>query len=69
MARVDQFKTVVLDFHGIDKVGQAFADEIFRVYSRGHPDIEIIPKNATPEVQQMIQRARTQWASELPGSI
>ena len=69
MARVDQFKTVVLDFHGIDRVGQAFADEIFRVYSRSHPDIEIIPKNATPEVQQMIQRARTQWASELPGSI
>ena len=31
LARVDRFKVIVLDFDGIHAVGQAFADEAFRV--------------------------------------
>ena len=34
LSRFEDFKTVVLDFEGIDVVGQAFADEIFRVFAR-----------------------------------
>jgi anti-sigma regulatory factor (Ser/Thr protein kinase) len=57
MQRVDRFKTVVLDFDGVEKIGQAFADEIFRVFANAHPEVELIPGHATPEVQQMIRRA------------
>lgn len=57
VARFDGFKTVLLDFTDIDDIGQAFADEVFRVFAMSHPDIEIIPVCATPAVQQMINRA------------
>jgi anti-sigma regulatory factor (Ser/Thr protein kinase) len=57
VARFDGFKTVLLDFTDVDDIGQAFADEIFRVFALSHPDIEIIPVSATPAVQQMINRA------------
>ena len=59
LARIDRFKTVILDFSGIESVGQAFADEIFRVFANAHPGMELIELNACPEVQQMIQRARS----------
>ncbi len=57
MQRVDRFKTVMLDFEGIERIGQAFADEIFRVFANAHPDLELIPCRAATEVQQMIRRA------------
>jgi STAS-like domain of unknown function (DUF4325) len=58
MARVEIFKTVVLDFHEIDKVGQAFADEIFRVFVNRHPDVNVVPIRANINVRRMIRRAR-----------
>lgn len=58
LTRFDRFKVVVLDFSGVETIGQAFADEVFRVFARQHPDIEIAPINATPEVRQMITRAK-----------
>jgi anti-sigma regulatory factor (Ser/Thr protein kinase) len=57
VARFEGFKTVILDFKDIDEIGQAFADEIFRVFRRSHPDIELIELHASPFVQQMINRA------------
>lgn len=57
MQRVDRFRHVMLDFTGVTTIGQAFADEIFRVFAREHPDIEVVPIHALPEVQQMIRRA------------
>jgi hypothetical protein len=32
--RIDGFRTVVLDFKNVNQIGQAFADEIFRVFAR-----------------------------------
>lgn len=58
LARIDRFKTVILDFKGVESIGQAFADEIFRVFAKGHPGIELLEIHASPGVQQMIQRAR-----------
>ncbi len=40
-------------------IGQAFADEIFRVFKTQHPDMELIPLKANKQVQQMIARALT----------
>lgn len=57
LQRVDRFRRVVLDFAGVLWIGQAFADEIFRVFARAHPEVELMPVHADPEVQQMIRRA------------
>lgn len=57
LSRIDKFKLVLLDFNGVDTIGQAFADEIFRVYALEHPGIEIHPINANKDVEQMIVRA------------
>lgn len=57
LARIDRFKVVLFDFSGVDSVGQAFADEIFRVYAKAHPEVDLSPIHATPQVQQMIVRA------------
>ncbi len=67
VARVDQFKTVYFDFEGVETIGQAFADEIFRVFAKSHPQIDVIPINANTEVQGMINAARAHWASEIGG--
>ena len=57
IARFDRFKTVVLNFADVLEIGQAFADEIFRVYTLEHPDIELIPENMTKQVEGMWLRA------------
>ncbi len=56
MARVDRFRTVILDFSDVDMIGQAFADEVFRVFRSEHPDVTVIPINAGSSVQSMIRR-------------
>lgn len=58
LARFERFKVVILDFTGIDEIGQAFADEIFRVYSHQHPEVRIVPANAGPEIKKLIRRAK-----------
>jgi hypothetical protein len=55
--RFERFKKVELDFTGIDEIGQAFADELFRVFARAHPEIRIVPVNTAPAVANMIRRA------------
>lgn len=56
LARVEKFKYVVLNFKGVPEIGQAFADEVFRVYKRTHPEIIIAQINASKAVTAMIQR-------------
>jgi anti-sigma regulatory factor (Ser/Thr protein kinase) len=65
MARVDKFKEVLLDFKGINEIGQAFADEIFRVYRQANPQVNLIPINANEAVKWMINRAATSEKSLL----
>lgn len=57
MARVELFKTVILDFADVPVIGQAFADEVFRVFTREHPGIHIRPIHTNSEVRRMILRA------------
>ena len=54
--RFERFKRVELDFTGIEEIGQAFADEMFRVFATAHPGIRITPINSSPAVAQMIRR-------------
>lgn len=57
LARVELFRTVILDFKEVPTIGQAFADEIFRVFATAHPDIALVPVHANSEVKRMISRA------------
>jgi len=53
--RADKFIEVILDFEGIKFIGQAFADEVFRVFRKQHPEVNIIPINTNKEVEAMIK--------------
>ena len=69
LQRVENFRHVVLDFAEVAGIGQAFADEIFRVFANTHPDVELLHVHAVPEVQQMIRRAevlRDEQGGQLP---
>lgn len=55
LARIDRFRIVILDFKGVETIGQAFADEIFRVFQNQHSDIELVYINANSTVSQMIK--------------
>jgi hypothetical protein len=57
LARVELFKTVILDFDKVPSIGQAFADETFRVFPREHPEVELYAINQNSEVKRMILRA------------
>lgn len=57
LARVDRFKVVMLDFSGVASIGQAFADEVFRVFRAKHPEVQLLPVHASSEVRRMISRA------------
>ena len=57
---LEKFKSIDLDFKDVETIGQAFADEIFRVWQGGHKNIEILINNANENVMFMIQRAQSQ---------
>ncbi len=56
LARIDKFKTVIFDFEGVKQIGQAFADEIFRVFANQHPDIDLLYVKTNDVVTKMIRR-------------
>jgi hypothetical protein len=64
LARVDRFKTVILDFDRVKAIGQAFADEVFRVFASEHPNIELGAIKAIEPVRQMVSRARSALAEQ-----
>jgi len=53
---LEKFKTVILDFDKVPTVGQAFVDEIFRVFKIKYPNIKIIPVNMNKAVEFMVKR-------------
>lgn len=56
--RFEKFKAVVLDFEGVKEIGQAFADEVFRVFQNAHPGTSLVPVNMEPGVESMVSRAK-----------
>jgi len=53
---LEKFKTVILDFDKVPTVGQAFVDEIFRVFKVKYPNIKIIPVTMNKAVEFMVKR-------------
>lgn len=58
LTRFERFKEIVLDFDNVDLIGQAFADEIFRVFVSQNPNIHLIPINTNKQIQKMIAHVK-----------
>ena len=54
---IELFTHVVLDFTGVELVGQGFADELFRVWQSEHPEAELTLTGANRGVALMTSRA------------
>jgi anti-sigma regulatory factor (Ser/Thr protein kinase) len=53
-ARLAQFAEAELDFNGIGDIGYAFADELFRVFQRDNPALQLRPVGMEPRVAAMV---------------
>jgi UTP-glucose-1-phosphate uridylyltransferase len=53
---LEKFKSIILDFDKVPTVGQAFADEIFRVFQQRYRNIKITPINMIEPVKFMVDR-------------
>lgn len=58
LSGLEKFKEVILDFRDVDVVGQAFADEVFRVWVSHHPETRIEVRNASENAEFMIRHVR-----------
>jgi anti-sigma regulatory factor (Ser/Thr protein kinase) len=58
LAGLEKFKTIDLDFKDVKTIGQAFADEIFRIWQAGHKDVKFVTKNANENIMLMIKRTQ-----------
>lgn len=55
--RLAQFRRAELDFSGVEHIGPAFADELFRVIAREQPEVLMVPTGMRPAVQAMARAA------------
>ena len=57
LTNLDKFTNVILDFEDVSMIGQAFADEVFRVFPNKYPHVSIQPINMGEAVKLMVYRA------------
>ena len=57
--RLERFREAVLDFSGIDELGLAFVDELFRVWAGEHPETRLVPIDMSPVIERLVRRAAT----------
>lgn len=55
--RLEEFKFITFDFAGIESIGQGFADEIFRVFWKKYPTLELSWINTNEDIEKMIKLA------------
>src|SRR5450432_1961862 len=55
---LEKFREVLVDFAGVEGVGQGFADEVFRVWAKQHPETRFTAQHMAPAVAFMVERAR-----------
>lgn len=53
---LEKFNYIILDFKGVRLVGQGFVDEIFRIFAKKYPNVNISYINANDDVVFMIER-------------
>ena len=54
---LEKFQKVIFDFKNVETVGQAFADEVFRIWQKKYPQIKIENINCNENIKFMIKRA------------
>ena len=54
----DKFEKVILDFNGVEDIGQGFAHELFFVFENKHPEIKLEVINANDNIKKMINRVK-----------
>lgn len=64
LSGLEKFKLIVMDYDRVPTVGQAFADEIYRVFKNKKPNIEIQSINMNEAVNFMVERARNEAKKE-----
>jgi anti-sigma regulatory factor (Ser/Thr protein kinase) len=69
VSRFERFQRVVLDFTDVTEIGQAFADEVFRVFPLAHPNVTLIDVRANSQVESMIARARAAMHEMTSGDV
>jgi hypothetical protein len=58
LANLEKFRSVVLDFSGVEEIGQGFADEVFRVWEASHPAIKLEAVSMSAPVAFLVRRAK-----------
>ncbi len=56
LTNLEKFKSIIFDFDKVPMIGQAFADEIFRVFHEKHPGIKLQAVSMNDAVRFMIDR-------------
>ena len=51
----EKFEKVILDFSGVDEIGQGFAHELFKVFQKKHPEIKLECTNTNETIDKMIR--------------
>jgi anti-sigma regulatory factor (Ser/Thr protein kinase) len=55
LAGADAYQAIIVDFKNTRRIGQGFADEVFRVFPSQHQGIEIRPINMQAAVEAMVR--------------
>jgi anti-sigma regulatory factor (Ser/Thr protein kinase)/DNA-binding transcriptional ArsR family regulator len=69
LARVEQFSQVIFDFTEVELIGQAFADQIFRVFALEHPTVTLTTVHANRETQGLINAVTKTGRPGYKGSL
>ena len=56
LSGMEKFSEIEIDFSDVTEVGQAFVDELIRVWPSTHPDQKVIPLNMNEAVEFMVNR-------------
>jgi len=55
---LDRFEEVTVDFSGVEEIGRAFADELFRVWQSENPQVRLDPINMSPPIETIVRASR-----------
>ena len=64
LSGLEKFKTIIMDYDRVPTIGQAFADEVYRVFKNKKPDIEVQNINMNEAVKFMVERAKNEAKKE-----
>lgn len=57
-ARLPMFRRAEISFEGVDDVGHPFTDELFRVFARARPEVELVPTHMSPRIAALVKSAQ-----------